>query len=333
MSNYNKGMMKRVSQKPKFQGHGEDNPTKVNSNSKGKTSGGFTHKAPALSTDLQCYFQCPETFKKDYDIRLHLKLRHKNEDPSELERARQAAEEEIAFVKRSGVRFQCAICNQFLNNDHAMYEHTQKAHNLQWMDYKDQYGRCEVESAPFECKICGGVVKYTPAIVHTHLKQVHGLNWVKYLDRIRKMARGEEPDALPEIEKFDCKICNASVKYLKDHIWEVHRITFVEYEDRLQKINQGIIPDALPCIDTFQCQVCNVTVKGLKDHLWNVHRLTESDYEERLRRMSQGEDPGELPSIETFECKICNVSVKLFREHLKHAHKIKMSEYQELFPE
>ena len=27
-------------------------------------------------------------------------------------------------------------------------------------EYKDRFGRCETESAPFECKICGKVIKY-----------------------------------------------------------------------------------------------------------------------------------------------------------------------------
>ena len=36
----------------------------------------------------------------------------------------------------------------------------QKHHNISWKDYKDQYGRCEVELAPFECKICGRVLKF-----------------------------------------------------------------------------------------------------------------------------------------------------------------------------
>ena len=73
----------------------------------------------------------------------------------------------------------------------------QTKHNMAWKDYKDKYGRCEVESAPFECKICGRVVKYDRNTVHTHLKNVHGINWAMYLDRIRRMRRGETPEELP----------------------------------------------------------------------------------------------------------------------------------------
>ena len=52
-----------------------------------------------LSTDLQCYFQCDEVFKKDYQLHLHLKLRHRDEPPEELEKAYEAANEEIALTR------------------------------------------------------------------------------------------------------------------------------------------------------------------------------------------------------------------------------------------
>merc|ERR1711894_665447 len=121
-------------------------------------SNSFSHKAPSLASDLHCYFQCAETFKKDYDLRLHLKLRHKNENPNELRRAEQAAEEEISFVSRSGSKFQCAICSKTYDSDSTMGDHTKKAHGMPWMEYQQKYGRCEIESAPFECKVCGSVV-------------------------------------------------------------------------------------------------------------------------------------------------------------------------------
>ena len=102
------------------------------------------------------------------------------------------------------------MCGKEFNNDHAMYEHVKKQHNIPWLEFKEKYGRCEVESAPFECKICGSVIKYTRRVVHNHIKQVQGLYWPQYLDRIRRMAR-EQPEELPEIEGFECQICNASV--------------------------------------------------------------------------------------------------------------------------
>lgn len=296
----------------------------------GKSSG-FSHKAEPLSTDLRCYFQCPETFKKDYDLRLHLKLRHKNVNPAELARAQRDAEEEIALVRRSASVFQCSICSKQFAEIGTFYDHTKEKHNMPWKEYAEQYGRCEIESAPFECKICGSVVKYTTNIVHCHLKGVHGLNWIKYLDRVRKMRQGLQPEELPTIERFECEICNAQVKYLKDHIWQVHRITEAEYGERIQAVNRGEIPDELPPIDVFQCKICSVTVKFLKDHIWNVHRLREEEYEERVRKMEQGEQPEELPSIEFVQCKVCSSSVKRFKEHLRGNHKITIAEYEELF--
>ena len=109
-----------------------------------------------------------------------------------------------------------------------------------WRDYKDKYGRCEVESAPFECKICGRVVKYDRNTVHTHLKNVHGINWAMYLDRIRRMRRGEIPEDLPAPETHECRVCNVSVKYLKEHLKNAHKITEQEYESLFEDdVNSG----------------------------------------------------------------------------------------------
>ena len=110
---------------------------------------------------------------------------------------------------------------------------------MAWKDYKDKYGRCEVESAPFECKICGRVVKYDRNTVHTHLKNVHGINWAMYLDRIRRMRRGEIPEDLPAAQTHECRVCNVSVKYLKEHLKNAHKITEQEYESLFENDDQN----------------------------------------------------------------------------------------------
>lgn len=104
---------------------------------------------------------------------------------------------------------------------------------MEWTDYRDKYGRCETESAPFECKICGKVLKYVRDSIHGHLKFVHKITWEMYIDRIRKMRRGENPGELPSIDMFECKICNVSVKYMwrKDHLKRAHKITEPEYAE------------------------------------------------------------------------------------------------------
>jgi len=187
--------------------------------------------AEPLSTDLQCYFNCEEVFKKDYQLHLHLKLRHRNEDAAELERAYEAANEEIALTRRSASLFTCALCPRVFNDNGAFYGHIQNKHDISYRDYKDKYGRCETESQPFECKICGKVIKYDRNTVHTHLKNVHGINWTKYLDRIRRLRRGLEPDPLPVMKMVECRVCNVSVKYLKEHLRNAHKITEKEYQE------------------------------------------------------------------------------------------------------
>merc|ERR1712110_871016 len=127
---------------------------------------------------------------------------------NELKRAYQAANEEIALVRRSGSTFQCAMCPKTFIERGVFYDHIRNKHNLLYADYKEQFGRCEVESAPFECKICEKVIKYDSHVVDTHLKFVHGINWVGYVERVRQMRMGEVPEDLPVIQTFTCRICN-----------------------------------------------------------------------------------------------------------------------------
>lgn len=187
--------------------------------------------AEHLSTDLQCYFGCDEVFKKDYQLHLHLKLRHRNEEPEELEKAYEAANEEIMLTRRSASLFNCALCPKVFNDNGAFYGHIQNKHDISYRDYKEKYGRCETESQPFECKVCGKVIKYDRNTVHTHLKNVHGINWEKYLDRIRAVRRGLEPEPLPVMKMVECRVCNISVKYLKEHLRNAHKITEKEYRE------------------------------------------------------------------------------------------------------
>jgi len=197
-------------------------------------NGGFSHKAPRCATDLQCYFQCPEAFKKDTDLRLHLKLRHRNEDENELRRAWQAAEEEIALVKRSASTFQCAMCPNKFGARGSFSGHVRNVHKKNWFEYLDQYGSCEVESAPFQCKICSGIVHYSGPRIDSHLKNVHKIKWEEYIGYIRSMQRGEQPKELPQIDQYTCKICNCTVKYIKEHLKSTHKITEREYIELFQ---------------------------------------------------------------------------------------------------
>jgi hypothetical protein len=241
------------------------------------------HKSSS-PTDLHCYFGCDEAFKKDFQLNLHLRLKHKHAEPEALNRAFQAAEDEIAFTRRSGSTFQCALCGKIMYSADCFYGHTKSKHNLIWQEYKKIYGRCEIESTPFECKICGRVIKWTNTVVHNHLKAVHGLKWVQYLDRIRKMTKGDTPDELPTIEVYQCQVCNVTVKGIKNHLWDVHRLTEEEYADRLRSLSRGEAPEALPAIETFICRLCGVTVKYLKNHLKSTHKITEAEYEELFQQ-------------------------------------------------
>ena len=213
------------------QGANKSVSTPASSAKKKKVKKEKADEAETCATDLRCYFDCDEVFKKDYQLHLHLKLRHRNEEPEELEKAYEAANEEIALTRRSASLFNCALCPKVFNDNGAFYGHIQNKHDITYREYKERFGRCETESQPFECKICGKVIKYDRNTVHTHLKNVHGINWEKYLNRIRKLRRGQEPDPLPAMKMVECRVCNISVKYLKEHLRNAHKITEKEYRE------------------------------------------------------------------------------------------------------
>ena len=192
----------------------------------GGGGGGGGHTS---STDLHCPLGCNESFKKDFQVHLHLKLRHRNEPQEVMKRAFELVEEEVELTKRSASIYQCALCEKQFNDNGAFYSHISTKHSMKWNEYKERFGRCEVESAPFECKICSRVVKYDRNTVHTHLKNVHGINWEIYVERLRKLRKGEVPSQLPQMESVECKVCNVTVKHLRDHLRNAHKITELEY--------------------------------------------------------------------------------------------------------
>ena len=197
--------------------------------SNGAGVGGGGGGGHTSSTDLHCPLGCNESFKKDFQVHLHLKLRHRNEPQEVMKRAFELVEEEVELTKRSASIYQCALCEKQFNDNGAFYSHISTKHSMKWNEYKERFGRCEVESAPFECKICSRVVKYDRNTVHTHLKNVHGINWEIYVERLRKLRKGEVPSQLPQMESVECKVCNVTVKHLRDHLRNAHKITELEY--------------------------------------------------------------------------------------------------------
>ena len=62
--------------------------------------------------------------------------------------------------------------------------------------------------------------------------------------------RGEIPEDLPAAQTHECRVCNVSVKYLKEHLKNAHKITEHEYEslfdnDPDTKVNNGVTPGSL----------------------------------------------------------------------------------------
>eukprot|EP00092_Neocalanus_flemingeri_P030129 GFUD01032707.1.p1 GENE.GFUD01032707.1~~GFUD01032707.1.p1 ORF type:complete len:653 (-),score=136.83 GFUD01032707.1:29-1936(-) len=217
-----------------------------------------------LASDMQCYFNCGEVFKKSYDLELHLKLRHKEEDPIELARAAESAQFEIALTRRSGTVYQCAMCDKTVQGWSTFWEHIRK-HKVSLHEYRAKYGKCEIISASFQCRVCDKIIKHETNIVHKHLQKVHGISWTQYLARVRGELRGIKQEPLPEVMLEQCTLCDQRVKYIKVHLKSKHGI-----------------------ITKVPCQICGESIKYLKEHLKRRHGITKDEYDQLL-----SEDVGE----------------------------------------
>ena len=183
-----------------------------------------------LASDMHCYFNCGAVFKKGYDLQLHIKLRHKDEDSIEIARAEEAAKFEIALTKRSACLYKCALCDKTVEGWSCFWEHLRK-HQISVADYKAKYGSCEIKTVKFQCRICEKVMKHESSTIHKHMQMIHGINWNQYLGRIRMEMKGVHQEPLPDlVKRHHCQICGGTFKYIKEHFKKIHGISVEQYD-------------------------------------------------------------------------------------------------------
>ena len=79
----------------------------------------------SFSTEFTCLF-CNEKFSKDYKLKLHLMLNHKNENPAEMVKA----EEVLTKSKLDGCIHKCAVCSSKYNSVANFTRHIKDVHNI-----------------------------------------------------------------------------------------------------------------------------------------------------------------------------------------------------------
>lgn len=274
---------------------------------------------PYLASDLQCYFDCGVVFKKGHDLKLHLKFRHKDEDASELAKAFDAMEFEIALTQRSGTVFQCGLCSKTVVGWSPFWEHVRK-HGLAWQDYRDRFGKSEIQSASFQCRICHKVIKHEASCIHKHLQNLHGINWTQYLARVRGELRGIQQDPLPIVKLINCTICDLNFKDIGRHVQRKHKLTMEEYQDfqTEENANSSCPPD-LNQNNTDPAQVSTSSFQPLE-----VPQFSAQDADELKRGLAK--PPKDDMSNKTMKfCRVCEIefeSRKEFIQHCQFIHKV-----------
>merc|ERR1712150_429770 len=207
--------------------------------------------------------------------------------------------------------------------------------------------------APFECNICGRIVKYIRDSINKHLKKCHNITWVIYLDRIRKMRKGEEPPELPGTELFECKVCDASMKYSskREHMKGVHKITELEYiqlsrneyaknEWKKSKPVPDPIPPPIPKDDVSldgsygnmsegndfgRMSTAGVTSSFNPDNQQNYFKASQSQplmdpttyIDDDLSNLQEVEPSGSPKKLEK-KCNSCNIKFESISLYVKH---------------
>ena len=89
------------------------------------TNSGKDWAPNSFSTEFTCLF-CNEKFSKDYKLKLHLMLNHKNEKPADMVKA----EEVLTKSKLDGCIHKCAVCSSKYNSVASFTRHIKDVHNI-----------------------------------------------------------------------------------------------------------------------------------------------------------------------------------------------------------
>ena len=88
-----------------------------------------------------CMF-CSEQFRKDYKLKLHLMMEHKDQPQELMEKAK----EELVKAKLDGCVHMCQICRNKYNSIANFTRHIKDVHQMTRNEYKEQYGDSEVNN-------------------------------------------------------------------------------------------------------------------------------------------------------------------------------------------
>ena len=193
-------------------------------------------------TNLKCYFKCKDVFKKEVDLQVHLNLRHAGVDKEEFAKAKAAAVEEAALKSRSNLSIWCEICDSTLSGKSSFWTHITRKHQMTYQEYEAEFGEIDANSEPFQCKICSKFLKHNRNSINPHLKNIHSMSWAQYLAWVTEEKSGTVSISPTPVKMIQCKLCNSTVKRLKEHLKNTHSMTLKDYDE----INKtGIIKEQL----------------------------------------------------------------------------------------
>ena len=133
------------------------------------------------------------------------------------------------------------------------------------------YGKPEISSTQFTCRLCSRSMKRTRNIVTVHMKTVHGVSWQAYMAKTRPGA--PDSDMEDHVELFKCALCEKQVKGKKQHLTRIHKIDMQVYDSYVNKLELG---EKVP--ELHNCKICNRVCLELEKHVKICHRIEMDEY-------------------------------------------------------
>jgi hypothetical protein len=221
--------------------------------------------------------------------------------------------------------WKCQICGNKNRSMGSSKKHVQKAHNMSYEDYHEQFGTEGITEFDFKCRLCSVVMSCNGVTIASHLLNNHRLTLGEYEKKYLKKSKAA-PGSPDIIERVPGSSSSSSGLLHGGHFLlaskEDKHNTEEERQPTEKEANKAWYQKC-----QYICQLCKNTyfsISALRNHVKVKHNMERDEYVERF-----GTQAGRI--IEDYECKLCHRVLKCegrsLNAHMRNCHKMGIIEY------